>query len=399
MPASTCDRPAHVDPDLEVDFDFYRPGPLGADPFDSWATLREARPLVWTPHYGGHWITTKGSVVRDVLTDPARFSSRCVFIPATNRPRAVPLEYDPPEHEALRQALRSAFLPKSINRWVKEARDFAAALIDDLVPQGGCEFIADFARQLPILVFLRMVDLPLADRERLLGYVEACLRPTDEPSRQAARAQMNAYISALVARRRAEPGDDVLSQAMQADIGGRVMNEAEALGTASGLLGGGLDTVAATMGWIALFLAEHPEHRARLAREPAMIPRAVDELMRRFAVPNIARVVVADMAYQGARLKAGEQILVPACLHGMDEQCFVDAMRVDFDRFNARDHSTFSQGIHRCIASALALQEIHIFLQEWLPRIPAFSLVANDPPVRATGIVHALTRLPLQWAA
>jgi cytochrome P450 len=393
-PAAT---PAHVRPDQVVDFDFYRPCEPGGDPFLAWRALQAGPDMLWTPRNGGHWIATRGEDIKAILSDFGRFSSSSAFIPKADRPRAVPLEYDPPEHTPFKKMLLPAFAPAAVRKWSDEARILAIDLIEDFRDKGRCEFIADFAQQLPIIIFLRMLDLPLADRAPLLEAVNATLRPSTEERRTAGRAYMNAYIAALVAARRAEPSNDLLSDALKADIGGRVMNDEEARGLASGLLGGGLDTVAATMGWAALFLAENPEHRRQLAEEPALIPKAIEELLRRFAVPNIARVVRDDIDYRDAQLKAGEQVLMSACMHSMDPEVFTDPLVVDFRRRDSYRHSSFSHGIHRCIGAPLATQEIRIFLEEWLARIPDFALDPADPPVRATGIVHGLSRLPLTW--
>jgi cytochrome P450 len=389
--------PPHVRTDQVVDFDFYRPCEPGGDPFLAWKALQDGPAMQWTPHHGGHWIATRGAVIKDILTDWQRFSSSCAFIPQTDRPRAVPLEYDPPEHAPLRKMLIPAMTPSAVRIWVDEARALAVQLIDDLLPKGRCEFMADFAQHLPIIIVLRILDLPMNDRLPLLDAVGSNLRPTSEEKRAASRAFMNNYIRDLVAKRRADPGDDLLSKALQSEIGGRVMTDAEAEGLASGLIGGGLDTVTATMGWMALFLAENPAHRQQLASGEASHNNAIEELLRRFAVPNIARVVRNDMEYQCAQLKAGEQVLMSACLHSMDADIFADPMTVDFARRNAYKHSSFSHGNHRCIGAPLAMQELKIFLEEWLTRIPDFALDPNDPPVRATGIVHGVERLPLVW--
>jgi cytochrome P450 len=119
--------------------------------------------------------------------------------------------------------------------------------------------------------------------------------------------------------------------------------------------------------------------------------------MRRYSIANIARVVKLDMMYLGASLKAGEQILMATCVHGLDPRSFEAPTEVRFDRKDSYKHSTLSHGIHRCVGAPLALQEMKIFLEEWLSRIPDFALDENDPPVMATGIAHGLTRLPLTW--
>jgi cytochrome P450 len=390
-------RPAHVAPSLVVDFDFYRPCAIGSDPFVAWSKLHAGPPVVWTPHNGGHWIVARGDLIKAVLTDWERFSSSSAFIPKMDRPRGVPLEYDPPEHGPLRKTLVSAFLPPAVKIWSEEARQLTIELIEGFKPNGGCEFVAEFAQQLPIIIFLKMMNLPLADRLPLLQAVNASLRPTSEENRAAGRAYMNDYISVLVADRMAKPGDDLLSNALKQDIGGRRMNLVEAQGLASGLLGGGLDTVAATMSWIAMFLAESPNHRQQLIDEPARIPKAIEELMRRFSIGNIARVVREDMEFEGAQLKAGEQILMSTCVHALDDAEFDDPWVVDFARRDSYKHCTFSQGIHRCIGAPLAVQEIKIFMEEWLTRVPNFRIDPSDPPVMVTGIVHGVERLSLRW--
>jgi cytochrome P450 len=394
---ATVEKPAHVPPELVVDFDFMRPGPEGGDPFEAWSRLHGLPPLVWTPRNGGHWLATRGEDIPVILKNYELFSSRRAFIGMIDRPKAVPLEYDPPEHGPLRKVLIPAFLPKAVSQWSAEARRLSIELIEGFKADGRCEFIHDFAQQLPMIIFLKIVDLPLVHRRMLIKWVSTGLRSTDMAKRVDARTHLNAYLENLLDERLANPGDDLFSAAIQADIGGRKMNRQEALGLASGLLGGGLDTVAATMGWMAMFLAQNPSHRHELVADPKRIPKAIDEMMRRYSIANIARVVKDDMEYLGASLKAGEQILMATCIHGLDERSFEAPTEVRFDRKDSYQHSTLSHGIHRCIGAPLALQEIKIFLEEWLSRIPDFATDPQDPPVMATGIVHGLTRLPLTW--
>jgi cytochrome P450 len=394
----TVERPAHVPAELLVDFDFMRPGPEGGDPFEAWSRLHGLPPLVWTPRNGGHWLATRGEDIPVILKNYELFSSRRAFIGMIERPKAVPLEYDPPEHGPLRKVLIPAFMPKAVAAWSDEARRLAVELIEGFKAAGCCEFIRDFAQQLPMIIFLKMVNLPLEHRQMLIDWVSTGLRSTDMTKRVRARANLNEYLANMLDHRLANPGNDLFSTAIQADIGGRKMNRQEALGLASGLLGGGLDTVAASMGWMALFLADNPSHRRDLAANPNRIPKAIDELMRRYSIANIARVVKNDMDYLGASLKAGEQILMATCIHGLDARSFEAPTEVRFDRKNSFMHSTLSHGIHRCIGAPLAMQEMKIFLEEWLARIPEFATDPADPPIMATGIVHGLTRLPLKWA-
>lgn len=389
--------PAHVPASAVVDFDYFRLPGAERDPFAALKRLHAGPDLFWTGRNGGHWTVTRGEAIRRILADHEHFSSRVVFIPPQQRPRFIPLEIDPPEHSAYRALLTPALTPKAVGVWAQEARALAIALIEQFRPLGRCEFIADFAQQLPIVVFLKMCNLPLEDRTMLLEWVGASLRPTSLAARDAAGRSMSDYVERWLAKRRANPGDDLFSRIATSEIGGRRLSEQEALSMGRSVLGGGLDTVAASVGFAALFLARHPAHVQQLVEDPRLIPNAVDEFLRRFAVPNIARVAARDVLCEGQLIKEGELIFLPSCLHGLDERCFNDPLTVDFRRKNARMHSTFSQGIHNCPGATLARQEMRGFLEEWLQRIPRFGIPAGDEATTATGIVHAVLRLPLEW--
>jgi cytochrome P450 len=398
--AGSIDDPvARIPPSLVVDFDFMRPGPAGSDPLIATMRLQAGPPVVWTPHHGGHWIVTDGEIIPEVLADWERFSSRQVFIGLPpGRPRAVPLEYDPPEHGPLRKLLIPAFTPAAVKHWADDARELAITLIEELAPQGRCEFMSAFAKQLPMIILLRMLDLPQEHRSMLVDWVSTGLRSTDQVERAAVRAKINAYTEDLVDRRTAGVGDDVLSQAIRAIPESEPLARRDlAIGLASSLLGGGLDTVATTMGWIAWHLADNPAQSRELAAEPRRIASAIQEFLRRFSISNIARIVRCDMDFHGAPLQAGDAILMPTALRGLDARIFPDPLKVDFTRPNAHAHATLSAGPHRCIGVTLAHQELKIFLEEWLARIPAFGLAEDDPPIMAPGVVPGIERLTLTW--
>jgi cytochrome P450 len=399
LPNTDMAPPPHVPTELVVDFDFYRPEGAEVDPFLALKRLHDKPEVFWTPRNGGHWVATRGEDIREILTDHETFSSRHVFVPATpDRPPSVPLEIDPPDHEKYRRLIMPAFSPPAVAAWADEARALAVSLIEGFHERGECEFMADFAQQLPMIIFLRMAGLPLEHREMLVSWVSAGVRPGDSERREANRANLAGYIKDLIAARRADPsGDDIISHVFRTGVDGRPLNDDEAWGVCYTLLGGGLDTVASSMGWVALFLARNPDHRRQLLQNPGLIPRAIDELLRRFSIPTIARVVRRDMSYKGAPLKAGEQILMPACLQALDERVFDDPLTVDFQRTDARMHCTFSQGVHRCPGSTLALREIRVFLDAWLARIPDFEVKPGEAVRTSGGISLGVLSLPLVW--
>ncbi|MFZ1989402.1 MAG: cytochrome P450 [Alphaproteobacteria bacterium] len=388
--------PAHVPSELVVDFDYFAPEGSDRDPFLALAPLHEKPAFFWTPRNGGHWVATRGPDIKEILGDYQTFSSSAVFIPKINRPRLVPVEQDPPEHTEYRRLMMPAFTPDSVEKFTAPARMMAAEIIDEFYADGECEFIMAFGVKLPMLIFLNMSDLPLADFNRLLQNANDNSRG-DAATRERAWNEISAYVSKLIKERRAHPGEDVISNAINGQVFGRAVNDSEAFGIVNAFLGGGFDTVQATMGWIAKFLAESPEHRRQLVAEPSLIPRAIDEMLRRFSISNIARVVRNDMSFKGVDMKSGEQILLPAILYSFDETIFKDPFKVDFKRPDARMHMTFSNGVHKCPGQNLGIAQLRIFLEEWLKRIPDFRIKPGTVPKTATGIVHGVTEMWLEW--
>ena len=328
---------------------------------------------------------------------PNGFPPQCVAIPKGQLPmRILPIEADPPEHGAYRAIMNPALGPKRVAELGQVARTLAVDLVESLQARGHCDFIADFAKHLPIVVFLRLVDLPVEDRMLLLGISEKMHHSPDLEDRRRAFADLNRYLDTWIEVRRRTPGEDLISRIVNARINGRQLSDEEIHGYLSTVLFGGLDTVASTLGFVALFLATHPDHRHQLNRDPALIPKATEELLRRFAVAAPARVAARDFEYKGVAIKAGESIQLAGLLHNLDERRYHDAMAVDFSR-EAGTIGTFGFGPHRCPGAVLARTELRAFLEEWLPRIPEFELTPGERPEYVGGMGVGIARLPLSW--
>jgi cytochrome P450 len=391
--------PAHVPPHLVVDFDIYNPTSNGDEIFANWRQLQAGatEPLRWTPRNGGHWIAVRAEDIAVMFDDAKRFSSKCVGIPAGQLPmRILPIESDPPEHGAYRAILNPALGPKRVAELTQRARSLAVDLIAGFRERGQCEFMAEFAKHLPVIVFLQLVNLPEQDRMMLLGYSEKMHHSPKLEERKQAFADLNRYLDFWIEGRRRTPGEDLISRITNARIAGCAMSEEEIRGYLSNVLFGGLDTVASTLGFVMLFLATHPDHRRQLRDEPGLIPRATEELLRRFAVAAPARVAAHDFAYKGVNIRAGESIQLAGLLHNLDEARFVDAMTVDFRR-EIPVTGTFGFGPHRCPGAVLARAELRVLLEEWLPRIPEFSVSRGERPEYAGGMGVSVVRLPLTW--
>jgi cytochrome P450 len=161
---------------------------------------------------------------------------------------------------------------------------------------------------------------------------------------------------------------------------------------------GGLDTVAASLSFFMAFLADHPGHYQQLLDEPALLPQAIEELARVHGVAGTERGVTQDTHYAGVDFKAGDRLVFPAHIYGLNNDWVDDPDRVDFRR-PVSAHLVFGSGPHRCLGSHLARLEMRIFLEEWMARIPSFRRTSEgDIPTRG-GLVWSPVRVDLQWPA
>jgi cytochrome P450 len=387
--------PDHVPRELVVDFDYMNPPGAQDDVHLAWKTLHAGPDIVWSPYYGGHWIATRGEDIEVMQKDHTRFSHRSVNIPPLNETQLVPLELDPPEHTAYRNLITPAFLPQAIASLESDVRSLAIELIEKLAPRGECEFVSEFSKILPIVIFLRLADLPLSDRERLLEWAEWAVRGNFE-ERNESQQRLGGYIATWVEKRKAAAGGDLVSLIVNAQIDGKPISPERMFGMFIVVLFGGLDTVASLMGFIARFLAENPAHRRQLIDNPELMVSSVDELIRRFGVANTARLITQDMEYKGIQFRKGDQIQLPNSLFGLDDRKFANPLAVDLTR-KPVIHAAFGNGPHRCPGSFLARTEIKVFLQEWLKRIPDFRIREDDSPRCGSGSVNGMLYLPLAW--
>lgn len=394
--------PGHVPEELVHDFNMYDPQEADTDLFQSVRNLHERGlpDLFWTRNNGGHWVALKGDVIADVARDAATFSSVRMLVPDEQNfevPFFVPLMSDPPEHGGYRAICTPMFTPKRIGEMADEVRALTNRLIDDLQSRGECEFMEDFALQMPIIVFLQLLDLPLEDRQRLLEIAKGVVSPDEGALRDDAMQQMFDYLRPILADRVANPRDDVISRLVQGKHDGRNLSNDEMLGLAATLLAGGLDTVAASLGFFAHYLAQNPESRVRLrGQSDKVLSVAIEELIRRFAVTTHGRLVRRDVDFHGVALRFNDHITWMASMYNLDDSKFPNPMAVDFDRKRAA-HMSFGSGIHFCVGSFLARMELGIFINAWLERIPHFKVKPDFEVGYRPGINISYESLPLVW--
>jgi cytochrome P450 len=395
-------KPDHVPESLVHDFDFYAvPGAQDDVQAAYVASARAAPDIFWTPFNGGHWVATRAEDILAMQRDHRHFSHRHILLPPMppGTPRQIPLEMDPPEHPHYRRPLMQALLPAAIAELESRVRDVAVAIVEQLQPLGACEFIGQFAKVLPINVFLDLVELPHDDKPYLLLQAEDAVRGRDAETRGRAHRAVAVYLEKWVSERREAPGADLLSKLVNVDIKGERIGHDEAIAYASLVLFGGLDTVAGMLGFFARFLADHPEQRRRLVarlEDEAFVTAAIEELLRRHGIANTARYIAEDFTYKDIAFREGDRILPINLLVGLDDRVNPDPLTVDFNR-EKPVHAAFGNGPHACPGAILARRELRIFLEEWLKRIPEFEVKPGTTPVLATGMVNGVLELQLCW--
>lgn len=390
--------PSHVPADRIVDFDRFSGPELGSCPHRRVSELfRRSPDIFYTPHDRGHWVVAKAEVARDMLRQPEKFSSHPRHNPANLRkPRTLPNQSDPPEHTHLRRIVNGFFSPAGVQALESDIRRLAVELITAVQDQGSCEFVTQIAQIFPVVIFLRMAGAPLEDRPKLSAMADRFTRSPDVRDRLAALEDLAAYLQVLIDARERQPADDLVSLVVQGNVEGRPLNADEKIGMVTLLFLGGLDTVAATLSFFMGFLADHPDHCRQLVDDPSLLPQAIEELMRVHGVAGTERGVTEDMHYAGVDFKAGDRLVFPAHVYGLNNDATEDPDRVDFRR-PVSTHLVFGAGPHRCLGSHLARLEMRVFLEEWIARIPRFSRSSlGDIPTRG-GLVWSPLRVDLQW--
>ena len=401
-----ADRPQHVPADRVREIDMYQLDGLEDGFHEAWMRVQQLNEpdLVWTPFTGGHWVATRGEVIREVYSDPSRFSNECIFLPreAGELYQMVPTRMDPPEHTPYRKAIDRGLTPAQVRKSEERVRAVAIDLIESFVDKGTCDFSAEFAAIFPVRVFMALTGLPMEDAPLLLRFAHTMNRPEGDTPEEMAEALgaanqgFDAYVDPVVRARRGGTGDDLITLVVNSEVEGKPLEHDKAVAMVSLLLFAGLDTVVNFLNFVMIHLARHPEIADDMRNDPLRLMRGVEEMFRRFPVVSDARMVTGDFEYRGTQLKHGDLILLPTALHGLDGTQNADPWTLDLGR-RGPSHSTFGGGPHRCAGIHLARMEVVVTLQEWLKRIPEFRLREDAAPIYYSGIVAAIKNVPLVW--
>ncbi len=366
--------------DWASDFDVADPR-YEADPFPIWDELRQSCPVAHTERRGGAWLPTRYDDVAAVAYDTENFSSRDVgVLPPMEGAMllvAPPITSDPPFHTDARRLLLPFFSPKAVDDLRPKTEAICERLIADIKASGSTTADAadQYAQHIPVQVIAHLIGIPASDEAIFLDWAIRVFQgsATDpEGSRDAVR-EILAYFAEHLERLRQEPGDDLVSHLLAADLDGSPLTDKHILGTCFLLLMAGIDTTWSGIGSSLWHLATHLDDRDRLVADPELLPTAVEEFLRAYAPVTMARIASEDTEIAGCPVHAGDRVLLNFPSGNRDPEKFDRPDEVIIDRERNR-HFAFGIGIHRCIGSNLARMEMQVAIGTWLNHFPTFHL-------------------------
>lgn len=374
------------------------------DPYAIWDDLRQRCPVAKTERYGGVYLPTRMADIRDAAYDTDHFSNRRPVVrahtPTVPLP-TPPISSDPPHHKPARMLLLPAFTPQAIAPFIPVTQRICSELLDAIGTAPTCDAAVQFAQHVPVRVIAAMLGVPEGDGDLFRHWIHIMLDETvrDTPDSAERFAQisgeMDAYFRRHVEARTSHDGSDLISFLLRARFAGRELTERHFYGTLRLLLIAGIDTTWSSIGAALWHLARTPDDRRRLAREPDLMPTAVEELLRAYAPVVMARQVRQDTELAGCPMQAGKMLMLNFPAANRDPEVFPEPNRVILDRQDNR-HVTFGLGIHRCAGSNLARMELQVALTEWLKRFPEFTLDPTQAVVWSAGQVRGPRKLPLR---
>jgi cytochrome P450 len=395
---TTAPETAGIEPTIRYE-DINVPVSAPCAHFEAYDELREQAPAHFGTALGTEfWLITRMEDIRATYQNTEAVSSSAV-VPYDPNPafKWIPEMLDGRLHTRWRQLLGPFFAPGAVNRLEPRLRQRFDEIMDDVAGRGRCDYVADIALRFPNTIFMEMMGLPVSDADRFQVWETAILHNAhhDQNAAMAAMGEVNAYFTELIAERRKNPREDIVSVASTWEIEGRPVSEEDLLGLCLLMFMAGLDTVAMQLAYSMYHLASHPEDRRRVVEDPSLFEPAIEEFLRYYAFVSPGRKAVRDFEVAGCPVKAGQMLWLPLASANRDPREFPDADKVVIDREDNR-HLAFGAGPHRCLGSHLARRELMIALTEWHRRIPEYRL-DPDVEVREHGGQVGLDNLPLVW--
>jgi cytochrome P450 len=366
-----------------------------ADPYPAFRRLRDDAPVYYNEEHD-FWALSRFADVEAALKERRIFSSKKGVILEMIKadfemPPGTLIHDEPPLHTAHRQMLSRVFTPKAMSSIEPQVREFCAQRLDELRDRDSFDFVREFAQYIPMRVFGMLLGIPDEAQERVREHVEQGIDGGEQEYGD--DFLMDGFYDEFVDYRAKHPGDDLITRLITTEFEDelgvrRTLTRAESLMYLAVIAGAGNHTTNRLIGWLAKILADHPDARAELRADRALIPNAVEETLRfEPSSTQIARFVTEDVELHGQTVPEGSAMLLLAGSANRDERQFDDPDTYDIHR-KLGHHLTFGYGPHFCLGASLARLEGRVALEEMLDRLPDWETdldaaqLGNSPGVR-----------------
>ncbi|MCY0961288.1 cytochrome P450 family protein [Streptomyces sp. H27-H5] len=387
-------------------------GELIEHPYSVYERLRDTAPVCRITGTDGTpaWLVTRYEDVREALADPRLSLDKSHAGEGAYRGFALPpaldanlLNMDPPDHTRMRGLVARAFTSRRVEQLRTPIRTTADRLLDQLGSAGSADLVAAYAGSLPSIVICDLLGVPENRRLDFRGWTEALVAP--DPAQpgavKAALVAMLGFLTELVAHKRRQPADDLLSDLIAVrDTDGDRLSEDELMSVVFLVLFAGMENTTHLIGNAIHTLLRHPEHLALLRDDPSRLPAAIAELARLEgpALLAIRRFPTEDVTIAGVTVPAGETVLLSLSAANRDPARFSQPDTLDFDR-DTSGHLALGHGIHYCLGGPLARVETEIALAALLDRYPTLELLESAPQWRRSLRSRGLKELPVRYQA
>jgi cytochrome P450 len=379
---------------------------INADPYRAFRAIREEAPLYYNGQHDFYALSRFADVDRAIVDHETFSSARGAIIELIKAnidiPPGVIIFEDPPIHDVHRKLLARMFTPRKITALEPKIREFCSHSLDPLIGTDSFDFVADLGAQMPMRVIGMLLGVPEEYQEAARDLTNDQMRTEPGKPMKAAVDGMNMgeFFAEFIDWRAEHPSDDIMTDLLNVEFTDekgitRRLTREELLTYINVVSGAGNETTTRLIGWAGKVLAEHPDQRRELAADPALIPQAIEELLRyEPPAPHVARYVTRDVTYYGQTVPEGSAMMMLIGAANRDHRQFPpDGDVFDIHR-ESRQHLSFSVGTHYCLGSALARLEGRIALEEILKRFAEWEIDLSRAALSPTSTVRGWDAMP-----
>ncbi|MCA9502130.1 MAG: cytochrome P450 [Spirochaetaceae bacterium] len=380
------------------------------DPWSKYAWMRDEAPAYWDPSAdGGLWGVTRYEDIMTIAKTPELFCSGKSSRPERDSWIPSMINLDEPLHKRRRNIVNRGFTPRRVAEQEPKLRALTTELIDGVIEQGECDFVRDIARWIPMVAIGDMLGVEPEDRGQLLewsdwmlggGEIADVMDDAERREKQRSYTQgYFAYQAKVIADRKQNPRDDLVSLLVTGDVDGERLDDEELLQESLLILIGGDETTRHVMTGGLELLIKHPDQKRKLIEDPSKIAVAVEEMLRLVSpILNMNRTLTRDTTLHGEKLREGDRVLLLYQAGNRDDRIFADPDRFDVERWPNRHVAFGGYGVHHCLGAALARLELKILFEEVLARMPDVE-ISTDAPLkrRPNNFITGIEEMPIRF--